>query len=45
LEQARRILKSTFGYDDFRDHQAEIIKALIHGRDALALMPTGGGRW
>jgi len=44
LEQARHILKSTFGYDDFRHHQAEIIEALIHGRDALTLMPTGGGK-
>jgi len=44
LEQARNILKSTFGYDDFRHHQAEIIEALIAGRDALTLMPTGGGK-
>jgi len=44
LEQARHILKSTFGYDDFRHHQAEIIEALIGGRDALTLMPTGGGK-
>jgi len=44
LEQARLILKSTFGYADFRHHQAEIIKALIHGHDVLTLMPTGGGK-
>ena len=44
LEQARHILKSTFGYDDFRHHQAEIIEALINGRDVLTLMPTGGGK-
>jgi len=44
IERARHILKSTFGYDDFRHHQADIINALIHGRDALTLMPTGGGK-
>ncbi|MDQ6957640.1 MAG: DNA helicase RecQ [Mariprofundaceae bacterium] len=44
LEQARHILKSTFGYDNFRHHQAEIINALINGHDALTLMPTGGGK-
>jgi len=44
MKQARHILKATFGYDDFRHHQAEIIEALIHGRDVLTLMPTGGGK-
>ncbi len=40
----QNILKSTFGYDTFRHHQAEIIAALNSGRDAFALMPTGGGK-
>ncbi len=44
MKQARHILKSTFGYDDFRHYQAEIIEALTHGRDVLTLMPTGGGK-
>ncbi|MDX8396164.1 MAG: RecQ family ATP-dependent DNA helicase, partial [Mariprofundaceae bacterium] len=44
LKQARNILKSTFGYDDFRHHQADIIEALINGQDVLTLMPTGGGK-
>jgi len=43
-QQARHILKSTFGYDDFRHHQADIIDAIINGQDALTLMPTGGGK-
>ena len=44
MKQARHILKSVFGYDDFRHHQAEIIHELIHGHDVLTLMPTGGGK-
>ncbi len=44
MKQARHILKSTFGYDNFRHHQAEIIDTLINGHDALTLMPTGGGK-
>jgi ATP-dependent DNA helicase RecQ len=44
MENARRILKNTFGYHDFRHHQAEIIQALINGQDAMVLMPTGGGK-
>ena len=37
-------LKSLFGYDRFRPGQEEIIRALIGGRDALAILPTGGGK-
>ncbi|MDQ6981877.1 MAG: DNA helicase RecQ [Mariprofundus sp.] len=44
MQQARHILKSTFGYDHFRHHQAEIIRSLIEGHDVLTLMPTGGGK-
>ncbi|MES9964231.1 MAG: DNA helicase RecQ [Candidatus Sedimenticola sp. 20ELBAFRAG] len=44
MQRALSILNNTFGYSDFRHNQAEIIAALIDGRDALALMPTGGGK-
>ena len=37
-------LKTYFGYDDFRGGQEEIIDALLAGRDALAIMPTGAGK-
>ncbi|WP_020565108.1 DNA helicase RecQ [Methylosarcina fibrata] len=38
------ILKSVFGYDGFRDPQEDVVKHLLDGRDALVLMPTGGGK-
>lgn len=37
-------LKDIFGYATFREHQQEIIEAVIHGKDAFVLMPTGGGK-
>ncbi len=44
MQRAQNILKTTFGYASFRHNQAEIIRELLEGRDALALMPTGGGK-
>jgi ATP-dependent DNA helicase RecQ len=41
---ARSILKGTFGYDEFRGFQAEVIEHVVAGGDALVLMPTGGGK-
>jgi len=43
-DQAAHILRSVFGYDSFRPSQGEIVAHLIDGRDALVLMPTGGGK-
>jgi ATP-dependent DNA helicase RecQ len=40
LEAMRRV----FGYDAFRPLQEEIIEAVMAGEDALAVMPTGGGK-
>lgn len=38
------ILKNCFGYTSFRPGQAEIIDALLAGRDVLAVLPTGAGK-
>ena len=38
------ILKNFYGFDQFRQPQAEIIQDLMAGVDLLVLMPTGGGK-
>jgi ATP-dependent DNA helicase RecQ len=43
-QQPLAILRTVFGYSQFRAPQAEVIDTLMHGGDALVLMPTGGGK-
>ena len=38
------VLRTTFGYESFRPHQAEIVDAALAGRDVLAVMPTSAGK-
>src|SRR5262245_55748550 len=44
LAAAHSALRTTFGFDDFRPGQAEIIATILGGRDVLAVMPTGSGK-
>lgn len=44
MKNALTILQNTFGFDQFRSHQDDVIATLINGDDALVLMPTGGGK-
>ncbi len=39
-----QILKQYFGYDAFREGQADIISQILSGRDVLGIMPTGAGK-
>ncbi|MCB0705622.1 MAG: RecQ family ATP-dependent DNA helicase [Saprospiraceae bacterium] len=38
------ILKTYWGYPAFRSVQEDIIQTVLDGKDALALLPTGGGK-
>lgn len=44
MAAARAVLETVFGFKEFRSHQAAVIEAVIEGRDAFVLMPTGGGK-
>ncbi|CAN3991537.1 RecQ family ATP-dependent DNA helicase [Methylocystis bryophila] len=44
VDDARRALRETFGYEHFLPGQAEIVEAVLAGRDVLAVMPTGSGK-
>ena len=44
LDDARNVLRHTFGHSDFRGRQADVIGEVLAGRNALAVLPTGGGK-
>lgn len=39
-----RVLKGIFGFDGFRPGQEVVVDAILSGRNALAVMPTGSGK-
>lgn len=43
-KKIKKILKSTFGYDDFRPRQYETINKILSGKDVCAIFPTGYGK-
>jgi ATP-dependent DNA helicase RecQ len=42
--QALQLLNNTFGFQEFRAGQEEIVGAILARRDVLAVMPTGSGK-
>jgi ATP-dependent DNA helicase RecQ len=44
LAQARGLLEHHFGYSAFRPGQRDVVAAILAGRDALAVLPTGAGK-
>ncbi len=44
LDDARAVLSRYFGYADFRSPQLPAIRAALSRRDALIVLPTGGGK-
>ena len=44
MDNMHKILKSVYGYDDFRPGQEKLISHILSGRDVLGIMPTGAGK-
>ena len=44
LDAARELLQRVYGYEAFRGLQSDVICDVLAGRDALAVLPTGGGK-
>jgi ATP-dependent DNA helicase RecQ len=44
VEQLRNILRDYWGFDEFRELQAEAMQAVVAGRDSVVVLPTGGGK-
>lgn len=43
-EAVKLILKGTFGYDNFKPYQYQIIDNILNEKDVMAVMPTGYGK-
>lgn len=44
IPRLEEVLHASFGIDSFRTGQREVVEAILRGRDALVLMPTGSGK-
>ena len=44
MQAAKKTLSDVFGYGAFRPGQAEVVSAILSGRDVMAVMPTGAGK-
>ena len=44
MSPTRDILEKVFGFTSFRGKQEQVIEAVLAGRNALAVFPTGGGK-
>jgi ATP-dependent DNA helicase RecQ len=44
MNRARELLRARFGFPDFRPGQLRAVRAALAGRNALVVLPTGGGK-
>ncbi|MGL4880759.1 MAG: DEAD/DEAH box helicase, partial [Waterburya sp.] len=43
-QEVKEKFQQIWGYENFRYPQGEIIRSLLTGKDALIILPTGGGK-
>ncbi|MCG8517254.1 MAG: DNA helicase RecQ [Pseudomonadales bacterium] len=43
-QSPEQVLHQVFGYEQFRPLQGDVVAEVVAGRNALVLMPTGGGK-
>ena len=44
INEAKKVLKKYWGYDDFRPFQKKAIESVCSSRDSVVVLPTGGGK-
>ncbi len=44
MENMKIALQKFFGFEDFLDHQQEVVQAVLGGEDLCVVMPTGAGK-
>ena len=44
IKPLKQLMRGTFGLDDFRPGQEDVIRSIVEGRDTIAVMPTGAGK-
>ncbi|HYF39811.1 MAG TPA: ATP-dependent DNA helicase RecQ [Gemmatimonadales bacterium] len=44
IQELQRSLRTTFGLEQLRPGQADVIRGVLQGQDTLAVMPTGAGK-
>jgi len=44
LQVAEAVLRRYFGHEKFRPGQADVVAAVLAGRDTIGVLPTGGGK-
>ena len=44
IKPLKQLMRGTFGLEEFRPGQEEVIRSIVEGRDTIAVMPTGAGK-
>ena len=44
IKPLEQLMRGTFGLEEFRPGQEDVIRSIVEGRDTIAVMPTGAGK-